>query len=196
MVAMRIMFVAALGCMMLLPVQLHAQAGGANDNPEMRAMFEADQTIRASINPAKPIDVALVRRMIAEDAARRAKSQTMLREGRLNTADDYYRAAFILQHGSQASDYLLAHSLAMAAVARGKAEANWIAAATLDRYLMKIGQSQIYGTQYGRSKENGVSMDPYDREMVPDSLRAALGVPVQVEQMKKLDSMKATAPKP
>ncbi len=83
-----------------------------------------------------------------------------------------------------------------AAVARGKAEANWIAAATLDRYLMKIGQPQIYGTQYTRSKERGATMDPYDRALIPDSLRKALGVPVQTEQDKKLEAMKTAVPKP
>ncbi|EGI53675.1 hypothetical protein SUS17_3487 [Sphingomonas sp. S17] len=183
-----------LGLAALTPV--HAQAVKETDNREMTAMFDADQATRQSIDPAKPIDMTQVRRMIAEDAARRMAARAMLAEGRLKTAEDYYHAAFIFQHGQDAADYLLAHSLAMAAVARGKAEANWIAAATLDRYLMKIGQPQIYGTQYTRSKERGATMDPYDRALIPDSLRKALGVPVQPEQDKKLEAMKTAVPKP
>lgn len=188
--------VAILAWMTLFPASIQAQAPQPKDNPQLTAMFDADQAIRASIDPAKPIDMAQVRRMIAEDATRRATARTLLAEGRLATAEDYYHAAFLFQHGSDAADYLLAHSLAMAAVARGKAEANWIAAATLDRYLMKIGQPQIYGTQYTRSKESGVTMDPYDRALIPDSLRTTLGVPMQAEQLKKLEGMKAPNAKP
>lgn len=188
--------VAILAWMTLFPASIQAQAPQPKDNPQLTAMFDADQAIRASIDPAKPIDMAQVRRMIAEDATRRATARTLLAEGRLATAEDYYHAAFLFQHGSDAADYLLAHSLAMAAVARGKAEANWIAAATLDRYLMKIGQPQIYGTQYTRSKESGVTMDPYDRALIPDSLRTTLGVPAQAEQLKKLEGMKAPDAKP
>lgn len=193
---MRMLCTAILGLATLLPAHIEAQQTAPRDNQAMTALFDADQATRATIDPAKPIDMAQVRRMIAEDNARRTTARTLLAEGRLSTADDYYHAAFVFQHGSDAADYLLAHSLAMAAVARGKPDANWIAAATLDRYLMKIGQPQIYGTQYIRLKENGVTMDPYDRMLLPDSLRTALGVPVQAEQFKKLDTMKATSAKP
>ncbi|MET4896318.1 hypothetical protein RN629_03975 [Sphingomonadaceae bacterium jetA1] len=176
------------------PVQ--AQTTKAQDNRDLTAMFEADQAIRQSIDPAKPIDISFVRRMIAEDNARRAAVRVMLDQNRLATAEDYYHAAFVLQHGSSAGDYLLAHTLALAAAARGKKDASWIAAATLDRYLMKIGQPQIYGTQYIRSKESGPTMAPYDRNLIPDSLRRALDVPVQAEQVQELDAMKTSSPKP
>jgi hypothetical protein len=114
----------------------------------------------------------------------------LLAQGRVKTADDFYHAAFILQHGTKPADYLLAHSLALAAAARGKTEAQWIAAATLDRYLMAIGQPQIYGTQYVRDARAGaaagLTMDPYDRTLVPDTLRTALGVPTLAEQQARL----------
>ncbi|WP_440978249.1 DUF6624 domain-containing protein [Sphingomonas pseudosanguinis] len=193
---MRTAWIAALGWLTVAVGPALAQTPSLEDNREIAAMFEADQAIRNAIDPAKLPDMTVIRRMIAEDAARRTRAEAMLREGSLNTAEDYYRAAFIFQHGSKSADYLLAHSLAMAAVARGKTEANWIAAATLDRYLMQIGQPQIYGTQYSRSREAGPTMDPYDRSLIPDSVRTALGVPVQAEQFKKLDAMKASVPKP
>lgn len=193
---MRIAWWIVVASMALGPAQLSAQAPASQDNRALTAMFDADQAIRATIDPAKPIDMTTIRRMIAEDAARRVEARTMLAQGRVITAEDYHHAAFIFQHGSDAADYLLAHSLAIAAVARGKAESSWIAAATLDRYLMKIGQPQIYGTQYSQSKETGPTMDPYDRTLIPDSLRQALGVPVQSEQVGKLDRMKAASTKP
>ena len=43
----------------------------------------------------------------------------------------------------------MAHTLAMVAVARGDADARWIGAATLDRYLQAIGRPQVYRTHSG-----------------------------------------------
>jgi hypothetical protein len=34
-------------------------------------------------------------------------------------------------------------------------DARWIAAATLDRYLQRIGQPQVFGTQFSSTMENG-----------------------------------------
>ena len=60
------------------------------------------------------------------------------------------------------------------ALAMSDTEARWIAAATLDRYLTTIGKAQVYGTQFDR--QNAVR-EPYDRALIPDSLRGALNVP-------------------
>ena len=42
----------------------------------------------------------------------------------------------------------LRRGLALAAMEKGDAAARWIAAATLDRYLQKVQQPQVFGTQY------------------------------------------------
>src|SRR5690606_13793702 len=91
------------------------------------------------------------------DAARRSRVRQMLAEGLAVTGDDYYHAAFVFQHGGQSADYLLAHVLAMAAQAKGRADAAWIASATLDRYLMSIDRPQILGTQFRVSEDEGVT---------------------------------------
>jgi hypothetical protein len=87
----------------------------------------------------------------------------------------------ILQHGSEADDYLLAHEMSMAAVVRGEENARWLAAATEDRFLMQIGRKQRFGTQYEPADEPGkyrlASMDPG----VTDELRAVLGTPSLAE---------------
>lgn len=161
------------------------------DNPEMAKMFAEDQAVRENIKPEQYKDMAFVRRMIADDAARRTRTRTLLDAGKLTTAEDYYAAAFVFQHGGTPEDYLLAHTLALASAARGRKDASWIAAATLDRYLQSIGQKQIYGTQFGRKGNEPVTQDPYDRALIPDSLRTALGVPVQADQDKRLAGMQA-----
>lgn len=152
-------------------------------NAEMTAIFDADQSDRQS-----PIDWSVVG---PRDAARAARTKILLDSGALESADDYYHAAFLFQHGSESNDYLLAHTLAMIAVARGRPDASWIAAATLDRYLQRIGQKQIFGTQFRPGTDLPVTQDPYDRSLLSDAIRRAVGVPplaAQEERRKKIEA--------
>ena len=119
------------------------------------------------------------------DQARRAQTKALLDAGKLHSGADFYHAAFIFQHGDSPADFLLGHTLAVVAAARGRADATWIAAATLDRYLQSIGQNQIYGTQFLTPKGKPVTQEPYDRSLVSDALRSALGVPPVSAQEKE-----------
>jgi hypothetical protein len=183
------MSVRALGIALLIasaaPAAGQVAAAPAASNPEMRAMFEADQGAR--LGTAK-IDWTVLGK---EDAARKARTRMLLDRGALNTADDYYQAAFIFQHGDSPEDFLMAHALAVAATAKGHPKGAWIAAASLDRYLQNIGQKQIYGTQYRTPEGGATTQDPYDRALVPDALRQALGVPDQADQEKRRAGMEA-----
>ena len=148
-------------------------------NPEMTAIFNADQAVRKG---AAKIDWTKV---AEEDAARRERTKELLEAGALKSGDDFWHAAFVFQHGSKPQDFLLAHTLAIIATARGRQDATWIAAATLDRYLRNIGQKQIYGTQYVMVPGQLTTQEPYDRTLISDALRTALGVPTQAEQEKR-----------
>ncbi|MET3709565.1 hypothetical protein ABIC65_000245 [Sphingomonas trueperi] len=183
-----------LGIGLALSAPAVAQNIAQDDNADMQMLFKADQAVRSGIRPEQFTDRAFVTKMIAEDQERRLKVRKLLDSGALRSGDDYYAAAYVFQHGSTADDYLLAHSLALAAVANGKKDATWIAAATLDRYLQKIGQKQIYGTQFISVKATGPTMEPYDRTLVPDGLRKVLGVPERKLQDERLEKMKITAP--
>jgi hypothetical protein len=145
-------------------------------NTEMKAIFDADQADRRA---GAAIDWSMV---LPRDRERRARTRTMLDAGALHTGEDFYHAAFIFQHGEAANDFLVAHTLAMAAAARGFRGASWIAAATLDRYLQRIGRPQVYGTQYQTPPDQPVTQDPYDRTVISDGLRRAIGVPDQAGQ--------------
>ncbi|HEY0414722.1 MAG TPA: hypothetical protein VGD66_16440 [Allosphingosinicella sp.] len=145
-------------------------------NPQMTQIFAADQAARQDWSKADRGAVA------RDDAARLAGTTALLRSGALRSGEDFYHAAFLFQHGEQADDYLLAHSLALIAIARGRSDATWIAAASLDRYLLKIGRKQVYGTQYQSAPGEQVTQEPFDRALVSDPLRGALGVPTLAEQ--------------
>lgn len=179
-------------CAASAPAASHAQNIGAADNTEIANLFKSDQSVRESLKPEQFKDREFITRMIEGDRLRRERAKNLLAEGGLKTANDFYYAAFIFQHGNTADDYLLAHTLALASAARGRKDAAWIAAATLDRYLQTIGQKQIYGTQYLNNRETGPTMEPYNRDLVPDTLRDALGVPSQAKQADRLAKLKAS----
>jgi hypothetical protein len=91
--------------------------------------------------------------------------------------------------------FLFAHILAMEAMVRGTAEAKWIAAATLDRYLQFTKQPQVFGTQYitdrsvplpappnGSPLPFGRTLEPYNEIFLSDSVRTDFCVPILSQQ--------------
>ena len=158
-------------------------------NEEMRAIFAEDQKVRqGEISEAQWVVVS------KEDAVRRERTRSLLAREQLHTSEDFREAAFVFQHGDGPDDFLLAHTLATVAVGKGDNGAVWIASATLDRYLESIQRPQIYGTQFLGKAGSLQTQEPFNRELISDSLRAELGVPSLAEQQEQLKSMNA-APK-
>ncbi len=188
---MRLSCAAAVAAVCLCLPNLASAQQGLADNAEMAALYAADQAVRANIDPAKYRDRAFVEQMNAEDAVRRTQTRALLDAGALQTGEDYRAAAFIFQHGSTPDDYLLAHSLAVTGAAKGSSGAAWIAAATLDRYLQSIDRKQIYGTQTRMVSGGEPTLEPYDRDLLPDALRTAVNVPTLLEQDARLEQFKA-----
>jgi len=137
-------------------------------NAEMDRMFKEDQDVRQK----KPIDWAAVS---AGDTARRTRTHELIANGLLHTGNDFKEAAFIMQHGTTPDDYLLAHSLALAAMAKGESSAAWIAAATLDRFLWSKNLPQIYGTQFKDDGKGNSSAQPFNDRIVDEHIRQQLG---------------------
>jgi hypothetical protein len=156
-------------------------------NPDMQCIYDEDQKPRQAANMSHA-DWATINK---QDEDRRAQVRGLLAKNALHSGKDFEQAAFIFQHGATPGDYLLAHTLAMIAVARGNAGALWIATATLDRYLKAIKQPQIYGTQFSKSKDIPWTQEPYDRTLISDELRRQLGVPSQATQEKQLEAYKS-----
>jgi hypothetical protein len=154
------------------------QAGTANNQPPARTihqLYVEDQADREA--PGGDLTKLDWGKMAQRDDARRKQVRAMLETGELKSGADFREASFIFQHGFQADDYLLAHILAMAAVAKGDQESRWIAAATLDRYLHNIGQKQVFGTQYHSVNNEPMTQEPFNRALVPAPLRETLCVP-------------------
>lgn len=118
----------------------------------------------------------------------------MLNAGEVRTATDYFHAALIFQHGADPEDYLLAHVLAVNSVILGNRDARWLAAATLDRYLNRIGKPQVFGTQFGPTKDTPLDQLPINPELLSDSTRVLNCVVPLPEQKKIIDGLKNKAP--
>jgi hypothetical protein len=159
----------------------------ASSNPEMKRFFDEDQRARQ----AWPnIDWPTVNKA---DAVRRVATMRLLNEGALHSGEDFEWAANVFQHGSDPDDFLLAHTLAIVAVRKGYSDGTWIAAATLDRYLQAIKQPQIYGTQFLNPDDKPTTQEPYNRTLIPDTIRRLLQVPdraAQELQLRKYDSQR------
>jgi len=155
---------------------VQGRSAPAGDNAELTRMFQEDQDDRRP--GLHGIDWAVVK---PRDDARLARARELYAAGGLRTGADWWHAAMILQHSSDADDYLLAHEMSVAAVVKGDENARWLVAATEDRFLMRIGRKQRFGTRYEPSDEPGkyrlASTDP----VVTDELRAVLNAPPLAE---------------
>jgi len=132
---------------------------------ELAAMYAEDQAPR--IRPSPDTDMKAVN---AKNAEYRTRVEVMLAKGLLETAEDFYHAAMIYQHSDEMDDYLRAHALAMIAGYRGHDDGKWLAAASLDRFLMRIDREQVFGTQFERDEE-GIWHAGHRDAVLVDNLR-------------------------
>jgi hypothetical protein len=161
----------------------------ASLNTELVALKAEDQADRRP-----PIDWE---KTAARDAIRYRRVKEMIAAQQLQAADDYYHAALIMQHGSAAEDYELAHQLASRAaeLKSDHANARWLAAAAKDRWLWQLGKPQIYGTQFQKKRQTDPwTMEPFDRNAVSDEERVANGVKTLAESEQRLTEMNRQTP--
>lgn len=185
----------AVSLALLIPPVWTAVLAGQSGSPgaistELREMYEADQRDRRSGVATSP---EAWKGIVARDRARRDRVIELTRAGRLASADDYYHAAMVLQHGEGSEDILIAHILATAAAFKGHERARWLSAAALDRYLHRIDQPQRLGTQYVRKDASTPwSQGAYER-WLPDSVRAEFGVNSLEAQQQRVAKLNAAS---
>lgn len=164
----------------------------AESNAALRAMTNADQAARSG----GAIDWKV---LSEQDRARRDKVRAMLAAGAIVTAEDFYNAAMIMQHGEVPDDYRLAYSLASISKTIDADStsftpvyktAKWLTAAAWDRLMMNLKKPQWYGTQF--MKPYGASLWQFyqlDENAVTDEERMALGVMSKAQAQQKLADM-------
>ena len=148
------------------------QAQVLDDSEELRRLYDEDQADRSPAD-GKPVDWGVVG---PRDHGRLARVKGLFAADRLRTANDYYHAAMILQHGEVPEDYLLAHELCVVAITKGKndRDTRWLAASSEDRFLMNIERPQRFATQFRWADDGPVELYAIDPS-VTDELRRLMG---------------------
>ena len=145
--------------------------GGRAANKELERLFKEDQSDSRPVG--SPEQAAQTNARASE---RRRQAASILAAGGAKTAADYYNAALLYQHSDAPDDLLMAHVLSTIAGYKGDYRGQWLSAASLDKYLHRTGQLQIFGTQYfvaGDRRLNGSFLsDALRREFCVPSLGA------------------------
>lgn len=151
------------------------EEGLLSDNATLIALFEEDQADRSGGGDA--IDWTVVS---VSDSLRRERVLGLVDSGLVVTSADYYHAAMVFQHGADTTAARMAYDLSQRAVKIDptNADAKWLLAAAWDRYKMRLGEPQWYGTQYVRENDDDPwELYPVDTTAVSDEERLWLGVP-------------------
>jgi hypothetical protein len=151
----------------------------AQDNEELKILYKEDQSDRS----ASKIDWSIVSK---RDQARRTRVNELLKASKVRTAKDYSNAAMIFQHGGDTTSSRMAVKLMKKAVDLDPSLNKWLLAAAIDRYLLGLGQPQIYGTQFEKMGNQPWQLSKIDTTKVTDQERKEYGVGTLAEQREKV----------
>jgi len=176
------------------------------DNEELLQIIEADQKEREEFLKLLETDQKereqsieqieweqVIGSLSISDATRRVRVKKLLEAGLVRTGQDFVRAALVFQHGDTSDDILLAHILSITAISKGNMDARRMSAMTLDRYLHRIGQPQVFGTQFNSpdlNYPNQWTMEPYQSGLIGDVLREANCVESLATQQELISSLR------
>ena len=166
----------------------HAEHEKKN-NAELTRIYEADQGDRSGDSEAMAkADWTAIN---ARDRARQERVHQILKGGGARTADDYYHAAMVFQHGDTDEEIAESHELSLKAVELDPDHpiARWLAAASKDRLLMRQGKPQLYATQFRNVDGKWVlyDVDP----AVTDDERAEWDCPTLAQARERVKEMNA-----
>lgn len=153
--------------------KMAVQPVGCEGNPKLQAekstelikLAQEDQVDRAG-----SFDSVDWNKVNPRDLQRRIQVATIFAEGCFASASDYASAATIYQHGNTAGHFYQAFIWANEAVKLGDSSQLWWMAAALDRYLVKIGQKQLFGTQLSKNNSEKWCVQSVEPSF-PESLR-------------------------
>jgi len=169
--------------LILINFNVKAQKSSVANNQKLAEMYKNDQAERTSGSINWKI-------LSKNDSIRRAEVNKMILSEKVNTAQDYYNAAMIFQHGNDtiASDKAVKY---MKKAVNLDPEINkWLLAAAIDRDLMRKGKPQIYGTQYVKNTADApYELYKIDTTQITDKQRIAYSVPTLQQARERLKMM-------
>ena len=153
-----------------------------NDNAELRKMYQEDQNDRKTDN----INWSIVSK---KDRDRESRVYQLLDSNKVITANDYYNAAMLFQHGKDSVAYGMAVELMRSALKLDSTINKWLLAAATDRELMSRKEPQIYGTQYRILEDQSMILYKIDTTKVTDKERIKYGVRTLKEQKEYINNI-------
>lgn len=161
---------------LLLSLSAHAKEDLAScfGNPELQKKYSArlqelvaeDQADREG-SP----DSVQWKKVTPRDLQRRVEVGKIFGLGCFATAADYAAGAMVYQHGDTADHAFQAFVWSKRGVDLGDASQKWLLAAALDRYLVRMGQKQLFAMQYAKHNNDPCwCLDPVEKSF-PDKLR-------------------------
>lgn len=151
-------------------------------NKLLKKLFDEDQNDRR-LNWNDP---NILRDVNKRDEIRLESAHKILSSNSRLSSEDNYHLAMILQHSEKKEDYKVANRLCAKAM-NDYQPAKWLYAATLDRFLMRSGRVQKYGTQF--VKKGGKWTLWNVNKSTTDAQRKELDVPSLDEQIQRIDRL-------
>lgn len=150
------------------------------DNVRLTELAEADQSDRKNNHP----------NLDKNDEMRLQEAYQLIEANQLKTANDYFNAAVILQHGQSTNDYLKANELAKESVQLNPdlREAKILIGQSQDRYLRSTGKEQWYGTHFQMINDKRY-VYPIDTTALTDQERQELGFSSLAELLEKYNKL-------
>ncbi|MFL5814556.1 MAG: hypothetical protein ACJ763_13350 [Bdellovibrionia bacterium] len=169
-------FSTVLALLLIIAARPGAAIGSSNcvEDPSLQAEKSAELQKLASEDQEDrkgPVDSIDWKKVSPRDLQRRTQVAEIFAAGCFKDAKDYAAAALVYQHGDTADHAYQTFIWSKRAVQLGDGSRKWLMAAGLDRYLVRIGQKQLFGTQV--RKDNGSPcwcLEPTE-ESFPDQLR-------------------------
>lgn len=128
------------------------------------------------------------------DIQRRIEVAGLFARGCLATAADYGAAATVFQHGDTADHAYQAFVWSKRGVDLGDEKQKWWMAAAADRYLVRIGQKQLFATQFSKNDSDPCwCMEPVE-ESFSDSKRAEFTKKTLAKSLEFLKDLNKNAP--
>jgi len=154
---------------------------------QLKHLYEEDQQDRLNFNwddKKHPEYQEKLQELIQKDERRRKRVLRLYTQQKIKTAQDFYYAALILQHGNSPNDFKIANEFAKKAMIAGLEKAKWLYAATLDRWLLSRGKPQKFGTQFKKEGGRWKLIKPID-PTISDKERAKYGLPPLSKALQK-----------
>jgi hypothetical protein len=111
-------------------------------------LFEKNQLIRYASTGGDWTDSEFTSKLNQEEVRARKIISRLLRNGKVITSDDFFRAAHFFHHGTTIRDYALAVALYSISWQLGELWAKNYFAVAIDRLLLALHQPQYFGTQF------------------------------------------------